>query len=256
MSVAQHTLSLQEKTTEQIDYRIASTRAERAAAFRLVYESYLEAGVAEPNEYAMRITPYHLLRTTEIFLATCGGRAILTMSLIADGELGLPLQSLYPEIAQRYRRQGFLCGEVGCLADREEHLGDFFPVFFRLSRLLMQYGRRRRLDALLVMCRPRHARFYRRCLGFHQVGEERPYPLVRNHPTVALSLEFARVQRERPELWDAYVRDLFPEEQLWPRPISPAQRDYFSTMVDPSLALAPLNGHRRLHALEPVACTF
>lgn len=256
MSVAQHSLRFQETTTEQVDYRIASTRAERAAAFRLVYESYLEAGLGEHNDYSMRVTPYHLLPTTETFLATRDGRAILTMSLIADGDLGLPMQSVYGDVVQRYRQQGSLCGEVSCLAERQDHLGEFFPIFFRSSRLLMQYARRRRLDALLVACHPRHARFYRRCLGFHQVGEERAYPSVRNHPAVALSLEFARVRRERPQLWDSYVKEPFPDEQLWPRPISPAQRAYFSTMVDPNLSLAPLNGHRRLQAFEPVACTF
>ncbi len=255
MSVAQHSLRFQETTTEQVDYRIASTRAERAAAFRLVYDSYIEAGLGEPNEYSMRVTPYHLLPTTETFLAVRDGRAILTMSLIADGELGLPMQAVYGDVVERYHEQGIHCGEVSCLADRQDHLGDFFPVFFRLTRLMIQYAVRRRLDGLLVACHPRHARFYRRCLGFHQVGEERAYPTVRNNPAVALYLDFARCRRERPDLADAYETVRFPDQELWPRPISPAQRAYFSTLVDPRLALAPLNGDRRLPAWEPVACT-
>ena len=42
-------LELSARTTADIEYRIASTREERASAFRLVYKSYLEAGLGEPN---------------------------------------------------------------------------------------------------------------------------------------------------------------------------------------------------------------
>ena len=50
-------------------YRIAGERAEREAAFRLVYNSYLHAGLGEANRNAMRVTPYHLLESTQVFIA-------------------------------------------------------------------------------------------------------------------------------------------------------------------------------------------
>lgn len=228
------------QTTAEIDYKIASTRDERAAAFRLVYKTYLQAGLGVPNPHEMRVTPYHLLPATEVFIAACRGETIFTVSLIADGELGLPMESVYgPEVALR-REQGLFFGEVSCLADRRSQLRGFFPVFLRLSRLMVQYARRQGLDELLVAVHPRHERFYRRCLAFEPMGEERSYPAVRNRPAVALCLNFARIDRVRPQMYDTFFGESLPEEQLEPQPITAAQCDFFRPMLDPSFDLAPL----------------
>jgi len=129
-------------TTADVTYRIASTRQEREAAFRLVYQSYLRSGLGEVNDYQMRVTPYHLLPTTEVFIAQLRGEVIFTMSLVTDGELGVPMEHVYGDEIARLRRQGLRVGEVSCLADRRAALERFFPVFLRTSRLMVQYARR------------------------------------------------------------------------------------------------------------------
>src|SRR5438552_1361440 len=70
---------------EGVAYKVASTRQEREAAFRLVYEAYTGVGLMEPNAYGMRVTPYHLLPTSEVFVAILDGKVICTLSLIGDG---------------------------------------------------------------------------------------------------------------------------------------------------------------------------
>ncbi len=136
---------------------------ERASAFRLVYNSYLESGLGKPNSYGMRITPYHLLPTTEIFIASLR-RAIFTVSLINDGGLGLPMEIVYGDEVARRRELGLAVSEASCLADRRSWFRGFFPVFVGITRLMAQYAKRRGLDELLVAVRPKHARFYRRYL--------------------------------------------------------------------------------------------
>ncbi len=245
MSTSEALVDLSDKSTADIQYKVAATRAERAAAFRLVYRSYLDAGLGQPNVHEMRVTPYHLLPGTEVFVATCEDEVIFTVSLMTDGELGLPMESVYGnEIALR-RAVGLRFGEVSCLADRRSQFRGFFPVFLRLSRLVVQYARRQGLDELLLAVHPRHARFYRRFMDFRQFGEEKAYPTARNHPAIALSLNFARVDRERHENSDTFFGQSVGAEMLQPQPINPADQDYFGSMVDGSFHLAPL-GHNGL----------
>ncbi len=227
-------------TTADIEYRIASTRAEREAAFRLVHQSYLNAGLSEPNGFGLRVTPYHLLDTTEVFIAQLDGRIVFTLSLVIDGELGLPMESVYSDEVDALRQEGFLVGEVSCLADRRTQFRGFFPVFVRLCRLMAQYAWRRGLSGLAAAVHPRHARFYRRYMHFEPLGGWRSYPSVRNRPAVALLLDFDRVDRERPKSFDTFFGEWLPDEMVVPQPIPPEQCEYFRPMVgghEPFVAL-------------------
>jgi len=237
MLIPELAVDVSKKTTAEVDYKIAATQDERASAFRLVHNSYVRAGLGESNEYKMRVTPYHLLPTTEVFIAVCEGETIFTVSLVADGELGLPMESIYAREVALRREQGLLVAEVSCLADRRDQLRGFFPVFLRLSRLMAQYARKRGLHQLLVAVHPKHARFYQRFLHFQPIGREKAYPTVRNHPAIALGLDFGWIERERPETHDRFFGQPLPDEQLRPQPISMAECDFFRPALDPSFDL-------------------
>jgi len=228
------------ETTVDISYRIAASREEREAAFRLVYASYLRGGLGEINRYQMRVTPYHLLPTTEMFIAEYRGVVIFTMSLVTDGELGVPMERLYGEEIAGLRRRGQRFAEISCLADRRASMRRFFPVFARTSRLMVQYAHRQGLDAVLASVTPKHSRFYRRLFDFRVFGGERSYPTVRNTIGVALWAEFARLQRERHASYLALISDPLEDEELQPQPISRAERDYFRPMIDPTFQCMPI----------------
>jgi hypothetical protein len=222
-----------------IDCRIAASRKDREAAFRLVYNSYLQLGLGTMNQHEMRVMPYHLLPTTQIFVAKMRGELISTMSLVIDGAMGLPMESVYGDEVSLLRERGLLLGEVSCLADRRRGFQGFLPVFLHLCQLMVQYARHECLDALVVVVHPKHARFYRRFMDFHVLGEERTYPTVRNRPAVALWLDFARIDKECPANYDAFFGEQLPYEQLQAQPISPADCDYFRPMIDPSFVYEP-----------------
>ena len=76
-----------------IECRIGSSRQELSAAFHLIYEQYLKAGLMKPNSYRMRVTPYHLLPSTEVLVALDRGVVTCTLSLVRDGKLGLPMEA-------------------------------------------------------------------------------------------------------------------------------------------------------------------
>ena len=172
-------------STDQITYKLASTRAEREAAFRLIYRSYLQAGLTRPNEYEIRITPYHLQSSTAMFVAKLRDEVVSTVSLVCDDKLGLPISRIYADEVEQRRRDGMRIGEVTCLADRRKHLARRIALLIGLFRLMVQYSRREGLDQLLIAVHPRHAAFYQRLLAFQQIGEERAYAAVLDNPAVA-----------------------------------------------------------------------
>jgi hypothetical protein len=231
------------RETADIQYRIASTRQEREAAFRLVYHSYLQAGLGERNRHNMRVTPYHLLESTEMFIAERQGNILFTMSLIMDSkDLGMPLEKVYADEVEQLRQTGRELGEVSCLAgcSNFRKMREFFPVFVGTCRLMVQYARHCGLHAILAAVHPTHARFYRRFMDFRVLGGERAYPTVRNNPAVALWLEFDRIDQELPASYEIFFGSQIPRRDLQPQPLSWLDCEYFKPMIDPNFKCAPL----------------
>lgn len=220
---------------------IASTRAEREAAFRLIYQAYIRGGLGIANTHGMRVTPYHLLPTTTIFTAAAmhgpeAGEAFSTVSLIEDGAFGLPLERTYPTEVEERRAQGLRLAEVSCLADRRQDFRRFFPVFVALNRWMIQFAQAQRLDQVLVAVHPKHARFYTRHFGFELVGGLTNYALANNRPAVALCFNFHRNHRETSPYYNHFFADPIPPEQLQPRAMPPVDIEYFGRLVDPAFS--------------------
>lgn len=218
-----------EQRLDQITFKIAENCAERAAAFRLVHHAYCRAGLIEPNPTALRVTPHQLQASCDIFIASLRDEVISTVSLIADGPRGLPMESVFADKIWQLREQGVQFGEVSALADRRRQLSRTLPVFVRMMRLMVQNAQRRGLDRLLVAVHPRHARLYQRFLSFKPLAEERSYPLVCNHPAVALYLDFADIHRDKPANYELFFGERLPDEQTLPRPMPASDAEYFQT---------------------------
>ena len=214
-----------------IAIKVASTRDERAAAFRLVYRRYLESGLCAPNPSEMRVTPYQLLPTTTIFVAVYQGEVIFTLSLVGDGELGVPMESIFPDEVRGLRAHGVTFGEVSCLADRRRELSRFLPLFVRVCRLTFQFARRHGSRRLLIAVHPKHGRFYERFFGFRPLGGTREYQSVLNKPAAAYSLDFSWFTKD---LYDQYFGEEIPPEELEPHPMAEGERAHFSRFTPSS----------------------
>lgn len=197
-----------------LTYCVARTETERRRAFQLVYNAYERAGLIEPNPEHLRLTPFHLLKTTTVFLAENDHSAICTVTLVGDGSMGLPMEAIYGKEVQQLRDDGKRLGEVSCLADRRSDFARAMPVFLQLTRVMAQFAKRQGMDGLLICVHPRHARFYKRYFGFEQIAGERSYPCVRNRPAVACWLEFAPLPERVPHLHRQYFGEPIPAAQL------------------------------------------
>jgi hypothetical protein len=216
---------------DQVSIKVAATREERQGAFQLAYQSYFNAGLCASCNEGVRITPYQLLSTTDIIVAQLRGEVISTLSLVRDGELGLPLESIYPDEVKQRRDAGLKLAEVSCLADRRRDASRFFDLFSELARVMIQMADRYGVDELLIAVHPRHARMYCRAMAFQQLGDNRDYPAVNGNPAVLLSLGMEYLKTERAEVWKRFAREPLPESIVRHRPLSAIDRQYFAQLA-------------------------
>lgn len=155
---------------------------------RLVERRYawrgLPAGV-EPRCQASSLT----------LAASCGENIFGTATLGMDGPAGLHADELYGQELARLRGPGVRLCEITRLAvetsyNTLEVLGTLFHLAYIHARLI------RGATDLVIEVHPRHVGFYRRMLGFVQLGEERPCPRVDNAPAVLLHLDLRHVDRQ------------------------------------------------------------
>jgi hypothetical protein len=177
-------------TALSLEVAIARSRQELTEAFQLVFKSYLQAGLVGQRPSGLRLTPHHLLPTSEVLLAKSDGGVVSTLSMFGDGYLGLPMDSMYPKELKMLRNQGIRLAEIGCLADRRTCQNRFIKTFAELGRLLAQVASNRGIDAIVAVTHPRHARLYERVMGFRQMGQLSDCPYANGNPAVALFLKF------------------------------------------------------------------
>jgi hypothetical protein len=205
--------------SESLDYTIASSRQELHAAFRLVYEAYVRSGLMQPNSYRMRVMPYHLLTTTEVFVAKRMGDVISTVSLVRDDRLGLPMEAIYGQEINERRQKRLHLAEVSCLADRRGDICHSLPVILRMMTLMAQAAQARGVDQLLIAVHPKHARFYQRFTAFVPMAGQRTYEAVCGKPAVALVLDLNRAPIDSPEHYRRFFGMPLPPESLRYQPI-------------------------------------
>lgn len=225
-----------------VEFKIASTCEELNQSCRLVYKAYRDIGLIAANRFHMRVTPYHLLDTSEVLIATLAGQVISTGLLIRDGKLGLPMESIYGIEVEQRRSQGIHVAEASCLADRRNEFHWAFPVLVRLMSLIVQCAAFRGVDQLLIAVHPRHGRFYRRYLGFELIGSERTYATVQGKPAVALTLDLNRLAETHSPGYRTLFGERFAADILQPRAMDEQWRNEARVIAETS---SPSNGQEQ-----------
>jgi len=218
-------------TCDNIFLQLARTNDQYCGAFELAYKSYCRAGLDKPNEFGMRVTPYQLLDTSQVFVATYHDEVICTLTLVRDGALGLPMESVYPEEIASRRDRGIRLAEVTCLADRRLSPKRFFGLFCELSRLMAQFAERNRVDEIWIACHPNHAPLYERRLAFERRGGLSDYPAVLGNPAIPLCVDLRELEASHPRVWRQFFAERIAEEVLSSSPLCPKLTAFYSTIA-------------------------
>lgn len=213
----------------QLVMKVSESRTEREHALQLVQKIYSRAGLAQENLSRLRVMRQHLAESTEILVGKQNSRVVFTVSLVGDGEYGLPLESLFRDEVASMRADGIRLAEVSCLA-HDGDLGDErgrFDNFLQGISLLLQVARDRGIDRLLLAVHPRHAKLYERLLGCVRCSGSREYAAVRGNPAVLCMHDFAQLDQTR---YPYYKRMYTPRYAAWQingSPMSEAEKQYF-----------------------------
>jgi len=221
------------KTAALDPIRIAWRRRDLVAAFSLVYSAYLRTGLMRPNPYQMRITPFQLLPTTDVFVASAGERpdVVCTMSLVGDGRLGLPMESLFADEVSERRRLGISMGEVSCLADIQDVQAVGPSPLLKVMSFMAQRAQRKGIEELLITVHPHHVKFYERLMGFERIGKERAYDCVLGLPAVPLALNLVEARVKHPRAWERFFGHAFPADALCDQPITESVKAEFHQIL-------------------------
>lgn len=194
-----------------LEIKIADNEQELESAYRLLHDSYVDAGFMSPDPTGMRVIPQHLLPQTSTVVAKWDGKVIGTISLIRDNPFGLPLEKIF-DVSDR-RAHGRRLAEVSSLAVDPRYRGQINRALFPLFRFIFQYARNYfGIHELVIAVNPMMVDLYLGFLCFERlVAKPKPYDFVQGAPAVGLYMNYETVsdrQRQvfaqRPEVLNLF----------------------------------------------------
>lgn len=173
-----------------LEIKIADTESELESAYRLLHNSYVQAGFMNPDPTGMRVLPQHLLPQTTTIVAKWDGHVIGTLSLIRDNPFGLPMEKLFDLTARR--QGGRRLAEVSSLAVDPQYRGKINQALFPLFRFVYQYARYCfGIHEFAIAVNPSMADMYLAFMSFERLrAKPKPYDFVKGAPAVGLYLNF------------------------------------------------------------------
>lgn len=176
--------------SDSLQLKIAETREELEACFRLLHDAYVDAGFMKPDPSGMRVTIYHALPTTTTLCAKWEGEVVGTISLIRESAMGFPLQAIF-DLSNIRAREGQIA-EVSALAVHPRFRKTGGAILFPLMKFMYEYCTTF-FDTrhLVIAVNPNRIEMYESLLFFQRltanVVEE--YDFANGAPAVGASLD-------------------------------------------------------------------
>jgi hypothetical protein len=155
-------------------------------AWRLVYRVYRHVGHIHPNDQAIHTSENAVRDETAVFVGLEHQQVVRTLTAIADGSIGLPLDHVYPQELTRLRRRNGKLMELGLFVDAQPATRSAFRGLFDLLRYAFYYGLYQGVSDFVIGVHPHHVGFYQRGYGFDPIGPASEHPHVRSRPVVLL----------------------------------------------------------------------
>jgi len=177
----------------KIVLKLAETREELEACFRLLHDAYVDAGFMKPDPSELRATVYHALPTTSTLLCRYGDRVVGTISLIRESAMGFPMQRVF-DLAD-IRETGGQIAEVSALAIDRKFRSASGRILMPMLKFMYEYATRQ-FDTrhLVIAVNPRHIGFYEAILCFHRLKQKAVahYDFVNGAPAVGAHLDLEK----------------------------------------------------------------
>ena len=219
--------------TPEFVMKVANQPSERRQAFELCHDVYYRAGLITVDPSGMRVMRHHLAEATSVLIARSHQKVVFTVTLVGDGEYGLPMESLFADEVEQMRAQGVRLAEVSCLASSidSENKRERFDSLVKMISLLIQSARRRGIDRLLLAVHPKHAKAYERLFGCVRCSDVKSYAAVRGNPAVLCMHDFADLDQKRYPLYDQIYGPHYRPWQLDGTIMSDSEKEYYEQFL-------------------------
>lgn len=181
----------------RLTLKIAESRDELEACFRLLHDTYVKRGFMHPDPSGMRVTIYHALPTTTTLCAKYDGKVVGTLSLIRESAIGFPLQRIFDLTSVRARRGNI--AEASALAIHPDFQGHGGMVLLPLLKFMYEYCTTF-FDTrhLVIAVNPKHIETYESLLFFRRLSGTvvDSYDFVNGAPAIGATLDL----RHAPEI--------------------------------------------------------
>jgi len=213
--------------------KIAETREELEACFKLLHDAYVGSGFMKPAPSGMRVTIYHALPTTTTLCAKFDGEVVGTISLIRESLFGFPLQAIF-DLNDVRAHKGHIA-EVSALAVHPKFRNTGGTILFPLMKFMYNYCTTF-FDTrhLVIAVNPNRIEMYESLLFFKRLTENSvdSYDFANGAPAVGATLDlkaapqrFEQVYGAKPDrrnLFNYFVKTVLPNIEL-------PNRRYFTT---------------------------
>lgn len=221
----------------RLQLKIADTREELEASFKLLHDAYVQSGFMKPHPSGLRVTLYHALPATTTLCAKWDGEVVGTMSLIRDSAFGFPLQTIFDLSAVRAKEGNI--AEVSALAVHPRFRKTGGAILFPLMKFMYEYCTTF-FDTrhLVIAVNPNRIEMYESLLFFQRLTANvvDKYDFANGAPAVGAWLDL----RYAPETFRAVYSSRPPRKDLY---------TYFTQLRLPNIQLP----QRRYHTTnDPV----
>jgi N-acyl amino acid synthase FeeM len=192
--------------------KIAETREELEACFRVLHDAYVQEGFMKPDPSGMRVTIYHALPTTTTLLAKFDDEVVGTISLVRESALGFPMQKIFH--LGEIRHAGGNIAEVSSLAVTRRWQRQGGAILFPLMKFMYEYTTRF-FDTrhLVIAVNPNRIGLYEAILFFKRLKQNQVdhYDFVNGAPAIGAHLDlklapglFRRCYNDKPDRRNLY----------------------------------------------------
>ncbi|WP_428262411.1 N-acyl amino acid synthase FeeM domain-containing protein [Haliangium sp.] len=228
-------LSVDEDHVDGMVFRLAETREELEASFKLIHDVFVGSGYIDPTPSGMWLKLQDFLPQSSTFIAVHRGTVVGTMAAYPDSPLGLPYDSTFKEEFDALRAQGRRIAEVGSSAILREYRGRGGTMIMHMNKIMLQYiSRWGQADDMVIAVPTGNAWVFQHVLGFTRISGVKPAPVTSKTEIVALRLDmhgfedflrrkYRRVPLRKKNLYRFYEHDsksiVLPNRQKAPLPV-------------------------------------
>jgi hypothetical protein len=176
-------------------FKVAETRDELEAAYRLVHDIYVQEGYADAHPSRMRVNLRYALPTTTTFVGIHQGRVVITMTLIGDSPLGLPMDAIFSRELYRLRKEDRFLAEVSALASDPAYRKGTQALALYSNKIMWLYAiHNLKVDDLVIAVNPKHRWVYQTLILFEPISSGvKSYHYVKDAPAVAMRLDLRTI---------------------------------------------------------------